>query len=89
MWHEGTVTPKRVPPVVKEPGKRQFGLFAGLQANKGGIGAHISENGSSSFGDIYARHLASNPTKMKQIKPDTEPADSDSYWNALILEFES
>jgi hypothetical protein len=57
MWHEGTVTPRGQPPVVQEPGKRQFGLFAGLQANKGGIGAHISENGGSSFGNIYARHL--------------------------------
>ena len=28
--------------VVQVPGKQQFGLFAGLQANKGGIGAHIS-----------------------------------------------
>jgi len=87
MWHEGTVTPKREPPVVQEPGKRQFGLFAGLQANKGGIGAHISENGGSSFGDIYARHLASNPTKMKKINPDTKPADSDSYWNAVGMVF--
>ena len=89
MWHEGTVTPKREPPVVKERGKRQFGLFAGLQANKGGIGAHISENGGSSFGDIYARHLASNPTKMKKIKPGTKPADSDSYWNAVGLVFDN
>ena len=89
MWHEGTVTPKREPPVVQEPGKRQFGLFAGLQANRGGIGAHISENGGSSFGDIYARHLASNPTKMKQIKPGTAPADSDAYWNAVGLVFDN
>ena len=35
--------PEGEPPVVQVPGKRQFGLFAGLQANKGGIGAHISE----------------------------------------------
>ena len=41
MWHEGTVTPKYEPPVLQEPGKRQYGLFAGLQANKGGLGAHI------------------------------------------------
>ena len=87
MWHEGTVTPKGEPPVVQVPGKRQFGLFAGLQANKGGIGAHISENGGSSFGDIYARHLASMPTKMKKIKPDTKPTDSDSYWNAVGMVF--
>ena len=87
MWHEGTVTPKGEPPVVQEPGKRQFGLFAGLEANKGGIGAHISENGSGSFDDIYARHLASAPTKMKQIKPDTKPTDSDSCWNAVGMVF--
>lgn len=87
MWHEGTVTPRGEPPVVKEPGKRQYGLFAGLQANKGGIGAHISENGGSSFGDIYARHLASLPTKMKQIKPGTKPADSDLSWNAVGMVF--
>lgn len=89
MWHEGTVTPRGEPPIVQEPGKRQFGLFAGLQANKGGIGAHISENGGSSFGDIYARHLASNPTKMKKIQPETAPADSDAYWNAVGLVFDN
>ena len=87
MWHEGTVTPRGEPPVVKEPGKRQFGLFAGLQANKGGIGAHISENGGSSFGNIYARHLASEPTKMKQIKPDMKPGQTDKYWNAVGMVF--
>jgi rhamnogalacturonyl hydrolase YesR len=87
MWHEGTVTPRGEPPVIQVSGKRQYGLFAGLQANKGGLGAHISENGGASFGDIYARHLASAPTKMKQIKPETTPDDSDSYWNAVGMVF--
>ena len=87
MWHEGTVTPRGEPPVVQVPGKRQFGLFAGLQANKGGIGAHISENGGSSFGNIYARHLASEPTKMKQIKTDMKPGETDKYWNAVGMVF--
>jgi hypothetical protein len=87
MWHEGTVTPRGQPPVVQVPGKRQFGIFAGLQANKGGIGAHISENGGSSFGNIYARHLASEPTKMKQIKPDMKPSQTDKYWNAVGMVF--
>ena len=36
-----TVTAKREPPVVQKPGKRQYGLFAGLQAHKVGVGAHI------------------------------------------------
>ena len=87
MWHEGTVTPRGEPPVVQVPGKRQFGLFAGLQANKGGIGAHISENGGSSFGNIYARHLASEPTKMKQIKTDMKPGQTDKYWNVVGMVF--
>ena len=87
MWHEGTVTPKNEPPVVKEPGKRQYGLFAGLQAHRGGIGAHISENGGSSFGNIYARHLAATPRKMKKIKPGMKAADSDLYWNAVGMVF--
>ena len=87
MWHEGTVTPKGEPPVVKEPGKRQFGLFAGLQAHRGGVGAHISENGGSSFGNVYARHLAATPTKMKKFKPDMKPSETDSYWNAVGLVF--
>ena len=87
MWHEGTVTPRGEPPVVQVPGKRQFGLFAGLQANKGGIGAHASENGGSSFGNVYARHLASEPTKMKQIKPNMKPGQTDKYWNAVGMVF--
>jgi hypothetical protein len=87
MWHEGTVTPKGEVPVLQEPGKRQYGLFAGLQANKGGLGAHISENGGSSFGNIYARHLASAPRKMKKIKAGTKPADTDLQWNAVGMVF--
>ena len=27
------------------------------------------------------------PTKMKKIKPDTKPTDSDSYWNAVGMVF--
>lgn len=87
MWHEGTVTPRNKPPVIQVPGKRQYGLFAGLQAHRGGVGAHISENGGSSFGNIYARHLAATPKKMKKIKPNIKPADSDLYWNAVGMVF--
>ena len=87
MWHEGTVTPKNEPPVIQVPGKRQYGLFAGLQAHKGGVGAHISENGGSSFGNIYARHLAATPRKMKKIRPGMKAADTDLYWNAVGMVF--
>ena len=88
MWHEGTVTPRYEAPVLQEPGKRQYGIFAGLQANKGGLGAHISENGGSSFGNIYARHLASAPRKMKKkSKLARSRADTDLQWNAVGMVF--
>lgn len=58
IWHEGTdmggVT--RV-----ETGRRQYALFAGLAANNGASAAHVSENGTRSFGDKYARNLAVTP----------------------------
>lgn len=58
IWHEGTdmggVT--RV-----EAGRRQYALFAGLAANAGAAAAHVSENGSRSFGDRYARKLSVTP----------------------------
>lgn len=59
IWHEGTdlrgegTEAKRV-----ERGKRQYALFAGLAANPHGAASHISDNGASSFGDKYARHLS-------------------------------
>ncbi len=65
IWHEGTdlkdhgSEAKRV-----ELGKRQYALFSGLAANPFASAAHISDNGRSSFGDKYARHLSVTPEKI-------------------------
>jgi hypothetical protein len=62
IWHEGTdlkdhgTRPERV-----ERGMRQYALFLGLAANPGASAAHVSDNGASSFGDRYARHLSVTP----------------------------
>ncbi len=65
IWHEGTdlkdhgSEAKRV-----ELGKRQYALFSGLAANPFASAAHISDNGRSSFGDKYARHLSVTSEKI-------------------------
>ncbi|MBL8177479.1 MAG: hypothetical protein JNK48_22575 [Bryobacterales bacterium] len=65
IWHEGTdlknhgSEAKRV-----ERGRRQYALFGGLAANPGAAAGHISENGASSFGDKYARHIGVTRTKI-------------------------
>jgi hypothetical protein len=84
IWHEGTVSPpKDIPAVVKVRGQRQYGMFAGLGANPGGVGAHVSENGLASFGDRYARHMAVTPEKMERIKSDATPEQLDTGWSVV------
>jgi len=62
IWHEGTDLHSAAGPVRKvERGKRQYALFAGLAARDGAVAVHVSENGTSSFGDRYARNLAVTP----------------------------
>jgi hypothetical protein len=62
IWHEGTDLAANSKQAARvEPGKRQYAIFAGLAANPGASAAHVSENGNRSFGDRYARNLASTP----------------------------
>jgi hypothetical protein len=62
IWHEGTDLAANSKQAARvEPGKRQYALFAGLAANPGAAAAHVSENGNRSFGDKYARNLATTP----------------------------
>ena len=84
IWHEGTDTkPTGAPAVVRVRGQRQYGMFAGLGANLGASSAHVSENGLSSFGDRYARHLAVTPEKMIAVKgPDADGKD-DADWSTV------
>jgi hypothetical protein len=62
IWHEGTDLAANSKQAARvETGKRQYALFAGLAANPGASAAHVSENGNRSFGDKYARNLATTP----------------------------
>ncbi len=62
IWHEGTDLAANSKQAARvEPGKRQYAIFAGLAANPGASAVHVSENGNRSFGDKYARNLATTP----------------------------
>lgn len=89
IWHEGTTTSRGVPALVKETGRRQFALFAGMGGNPGGVGAHLSENGLGSFGDVYARHLAVTPERMRSVALDATPEALDSGWSAAGFVFDA
>lgn len=65
IWHEGTNLAHNSKPATRvEQGMRQYALFAGLAANHGASASHVSENGSSSFGDQYARNISVTPEKI-------------------------
>lgn len=84
MWHEGTDSPpKDIPARIKVRGQRQFGMFAGLAANSGSASVHISENGLSSFGDVYARHLAATKEKIKQLPVNFNSEALDTCWSVI------
>lgn len=83
LWHEGTDSPSKEPPVVQERGQRQYGLFAGLGAKKGAASVHVSENGLASFGDVYARHLSVTNETMDKVSNDASDQKLDSSWCAV------
>lgn len=90
IWHEGTDTkPHGEPPKVLEKGRRQFALFAGLAANPGGVSAHISENGVASFGDRYARHMATTPSKLKKTDASSAPESIDIGWTCIGFTYDN
>lgn len=89
IWHEGTLNLGDAKAAVKENGRRQFALFAGLAANSGAVAAHVSENGVNSFGNVYARHLAVTPQKMKNVPLDSDAAVQDAGWQTAGFVFDA
>lgn len=82
LWHEGTDTkPLGIPAEVKVKGQRQYGMFAGLGANSGSVSVHLSENGLSSFGDLYARHLATTQEKIKKASQSGNADELNASWS--------
>jgi hypothetical protein len=80
IWHEGTdLKDYQGPtPALVQRGMRQYALFAGLAANPGASAAHVSDNGASTFGDRYARHLS--------VTPEIIPA---GQWAAAAFVFDN
>lgn len=65
IWHEGTDLKDHGSQATRvEQGRRQYALFAGLAANPGAAAGHVSDNGASSFGDKYARHIGVTQSKI-------------------------
>lgn len=90
IWQEGTDSPpKGTPAKVIVPGRRQFGMFAGLGANTGSASVHISENGLASFGDVYARHLAATPEKLTHLRPGATDAEMDASWSVIGFTYDN
>jgi hypothetical protein len=85
IWHEGTDLRERSGGDVQvvQPGMRQYALFAGLAANPGGVGSHVSENGAKSFGDRYARNLSITPEKTLERAVPEDP------WDVVALVFDN
>lgn len=84
IWHEGTDSPPAgIPAEIKLSGQRQYGMFAGLSANSGSASVHVSENGLASFGDHYARHLASTKEKIRKVPASLTDFQADSCWSVV------
>ena len=88
IWHEGTDLKQRETASVAkvERGQRQYALFAGL--NKGGSACgHVSENGASSFLNMYALHKC-NSLGLSPAVPSDSPAEVlDAAWQCFAMTF--
>ncbi len=90
IWHEGTdLLVDGKPAVNVQAGRRQYALFAGLAANKGAAAAHVSENGGRSFGDIYARNLATTRRAIPTVAPDAPAEALDAAWSVAGFVFDN
>jgi hypothetical protein len=89
IWHEGTDLQTEAGPARKvERGMRQYALFAGLAANPGAAAVHVSENGASSFSDMYARNLAVTPEVIPAVPADTPAGLLDRAWSVAAFSFD-
>lgn len=90
IWHEGTdLLVDGKPAANVQAGRRQYALFAGLAANKGAAAVHVSENGGRSFGDIYARNLATTRRTLPTVAPDASGNQLDAAWSVAGFVFDN
>ena len=89
IWHEGTDLKQQSTAGIQraERGQRQYALFAGLNKEGSSCG-HISENGASSFGYIYAMHKC-NSGDISPVVPADSPAEVlDVSWQCFAMTFD-
>ncbi len=90
IWHEGTDLKDRGKTAAKvQTGRRQYALFAGLAANDGASAVHVSENGVSSFGDRYARNLATTRRLIPTVPVGASPEQLDAAWSSVGFVFDN
>jgi hypothetical protein len=89
IWHEGTDLAEATGARRVERGMRQYALFAGLAANEGASAVHVSENGASSFGDRYARNLASTVAVMPAIRLGPAGPPRGVRWSVMAFTFDN
>jgi hypothetical protein len=90
IWHEGTDLRDRGKPAANvQQGRRQYALFAGLAANDGASAVHLSENGRSSFGDRYARNLATTRRLIPTVAADAADDALDAAWSVAGFVFDN
>lgn len=90
IWHEGTDLRERGMAATKvQAGRRQYALFAGLGANNGASAVHVSENGRSSFGDKYARNLATTLRLLPTAPPGSSAEQLDAAWSVSGFVFDN
>lgn len=89
IWHEGTdLKGHSESPVQRvERGQRQYALFAGLN-KPGSACGHVSENGASSFGYIYAMHKCNSGDISPAIPSDSPPEVLDASWQCFAMTFD-
>jgi hypothetical protein len=88
IWHEGTDLGRAGPSLKVQRGMRQYALFAGLQY-PGCVAAHVSENGASSFGDIYARHKPTTTARLATVPRGAGAEVVDRAWSVAGLVFDN
>jgi hypothetical protein len=89
IWHEGTDLEQAGRPQRVERGMRQYALFTGLAANAGGSAVHVSENGAASFGDRYARNLATTPEIMPAWRLGPTGPPPEARWSVMGFTFDN
>jgi hypothetical protein len=90
IWHEGTDLEREETKDVRrvERGMRQYALFAGLDKEGAALG-HVSDNGGSSFGCIWAHHRATTPDRTPQIPSNATAEVLDQAWAAYAFTFDN